>query len=59
MVLRNRMMDLAPGEIVKVVATDPSTNRDFSNFCRFLNHEMLDSTTEDDVYTYWIKKGGG
>lgn len=59
MVLRNKMMDMSPGEVVKVVATDPSTSWDFANFCKFLKHEMLDQTEEDDVYTYWIRKGGG
>jgi len=58
MVLRNKMMDMAPGQVVKVAATDPSTEWDFVNFCRFLNHEMLEQHTEDDVYTYWIRKGG-
>lgn len=59
MVLRNRIMDMEPGQVVKVVATDPSTSWDFANFCKFLKHEMLDKTAEDDVYTYWIRKGGG
>ncbi len=58
MVLRNRMIDMRPGEIVKVVATDPSTSWDFANFCRFLNHELLDEQSENDIYTYWIRKGG-
>ncbi|MDZ7686173.1 MAG: sulfurtransferase TusA family protein [Gammaproteobacteria bacterium] len=59
MVLRNRIMDMEPGQIVKVVATDPSTSWDFANFCKFLNHEMVEQAAEDDVYTYWIRKGGG
>lgn len=57
MVVRNKMMDMSPGQVVKVVATDPSTSWDFRNFCKFLNHELLKEETEGDQYLYWIKKG--
>jgi TusA-related sulfurtransferase len=40
-----------------VLATDPSTSWDFENFCRFMNHEMLDKTESESGYQYWIKKG--
>ena len=40
MILRNRVREMRPGERVRVVATDPSTTRDFRNFCRFLGHAL-------------------
>ena len=57
MVVRNKMMDMASGDVVKVVATDPSTSWDFVKYCKFLNHELLHQEQTDSVYTYWIKKG--
>lgn len=57
MVVRNRMMDMSSGQVVKILATDPSTSWDFANFCRFLNHELLQEEQSDDLYTYWIRKG--
>lgn len=57
MVVRNRMMDMASGEIIRVTATDPSTTWDFPNFCRFLNHELVHQDTDGDEYTFWIRKG--
>ena len=57
MVVRNKMMDMASGQIVKVIATDPSTSWDFANFCRFLHHELMREESSDDTYTYWIRKG--
>ena len=57
MVVRNKMMDMASGEVVKIIATDPSTSWDFRNFCKFLNHELLHEETRDDTYYYWIRKG--
>ena len=35
MVVRNKMMDMESGEIIMVIATDPSTSWDFPNFCKF------------------------
>lgn len=57
MVVRNRMMDMASGEIIKVVATDPSTSWDFPKFCKFLNHELIHEESDEKEYRYWIKKG--
>ncbi|MFP6807961.1 MAG: sulfurtransferase TusA [Pseudomonadales bacterium] len=57
MVVRNKLMDMAPGEVVKVVATDPSTSWDFPNFCKFLSHELLHHEQIDNCYFYWIRKG--
>ena len=47
MVVRNRMMDMQSGEIVKVTATDPSTSWDFPKFCNFLGHELLHRQPDD------------
>jgi len=57
MIVRNKIMDMQSGEVVKVLATDPSTSWDFPNFCRFLNHELVDQKEEDGQYLYWIRKG--
>ncbi|MEJ6670097.1 MAG: sulfurtransferase TusA [Pseudomonadales bacterium] len=57
MLLRNKVRDMAAGEVIKILATDPSTSWDFDNFCRFMNHEMLAKTESETGYQYWIKKG--
>lgn len=51
MVIRNRMMDMQSGEIVKVTATDPSTSWDIPKFCNFLGHELLHSVDATDGET--------
>lgn len=56
MLVRNRIRDLQSGETLHILATDPSTERDLSNFCRFMNHEMIASTQTNDIYEFWIKK---
>jgi len=57
MLVRNKMMDLNSGDVVEVIATDPSTSWDFPNFCRFLNHELLCAEQADGRYRYLIRKG--
>ncbi|MGV8604628.1 sulfurtransferase TusA, partial [Pseudomonas aeruginosa] len=39
MMLHNKVRDLEPGALLKVLATDPSTRRDIPKFCVFLSHE--------------------
>ncbi len=56
MMLHQAMNDAKVGEVVYVIATDPSTERDITNFCHFLGHELLRFDTSDGKYFYWIKK---
>lgn len=55
MMLHNAVRDLQPGDVLKVVATDPSTQRDIPKFCQFLSHELLQQSEEDGCFYYWIQ----
>jgi len=54
--LHNKVRDLPAGEVLKVIATDPSTQRDIPKFCVFLGHELVDQQADDGTYLYWIRK---
>jgi len=56
MLLHNRIRKMASGDIVKLCATDPSTERDITRFCDFLNHPLLHWQQQSDEYVFWIKK---
>ncbi|MFT2111446.1 sulfurtransferase TusA [Marinomonas sp. 2405UD68-3] len=56
MMLHVEMRKLKGGEMLKVLATDPSTTRDIPKFCQFLGHTLEKSEQDDDLYTYWIIK---
>ena len=56
MLLHNVIRDMSPGDVVKVVATDPSTRRDIPKFCQFLGHELLQQEESDGQYLYWLRK---
>lgn len=58
MLLHKAVREVAPGDYVEVVATDPSTRRDVPNFCEFLGHELVLQDECDGTYVFHIRKGG-
>ncbi|AWM79296.1 sulfurtransferase TusA [Gammaproteobacteria bacterium ESL0073] len=58
MLLHNKIRDLPAGRLLKVIATDPSTQRDIPKFCNFLDHQLIDQQQTDETYYYWIRKKG-
>ena len=44
MLLHNKIRAMASGECVRVLATDPSTQRDIPKFCNFLGHTLLEQS---------------
>lgn len=62
MLVRNRMRELVAGQCLRVLATDPTTTRDLTNFCRFMGHEMVLADTESFPETgqlvYVMRKDG-
>lgn len=56
MLLHNQIRDMQVGEVLKLVATDPSTSRDVPKFCVYLGHELVHSAQIGDEYIYLIRK---
>ena len=56
MMLHNTIEDIAVGRVVEILATDPSTQRNFLKFCTFLGHEMLASEELEGEYRFLIRK---
>ncbi len=57
MVVRNKVREIKSGESLRIVATDPTTVRDFTNFCRFLGHELTIIEGDTEEFEYVIRKG--
>ena len=57
MMLHNAVRKMKAGEILEVIATDPSTQRDIPKFCAFLGHELLAHKEVDGKFFYHLKKG--
>ncbi|MGO1295944.1 MAG: sulfurtransferase TusA [Vibrio sp.] len=57
MMVRKTIRNMQDGETLLVKADDPSTTRDIPSFCRFMDHQLVDSQTEELPYLYLIQKG--
>ena len=57
MVLRKAVRKMQIGEQIKVIADDPSTTRDIPSFCRFMDHHLIESQSNEKPYSYVIEKG--
>lgn len=55
MLMHNKVRDMASGQVLKVIATDPATTRDVPKFCQFLGHELLSQREENGHYFYFIR----
>lgn len=56
MMLHSKMDELVVDELLEVLATDPSTQRDINRFCQFLGHELLEMSEQQGEYRFVIKK---
>ena len=56
MMLHNAVRDMGAGELLEVLATDPSTQRDIPRFCEFLGHELVETASGEGEFRYLIRK---
>jgi tRNA 2-thiouridine synthesizing protein A len=55
---RKALRDVAAGDVLTVLATDPSAVKDFKAFCEETAHAFVDSSQDGEVYAISIRKGG-
>lgn len=53
---KRALKDIAVGDTIRVVATDPGSVKDFDSFCRTTGNELLESNLNDGVYSFLIRK---
>lgn len=47
---------LPPGGTLEVIATDPGAVKDFAAFSRTTGHELLEQSTEGNVYRFILRR---
>lgn len=56
---RKRLMALAPGQVLRVLADDPAALVDIPHFCAEQGHDLVDRTElAHPAYAYEIRRGG-
>jgi tRNA 2-thiouridine synthesizing protein A len=53
---KKALAEMAAGEVLKVVSTDPGSNRDFRAFCKQTGNELLGQQTIDKDYIHFVKR---
>lgn len=48
--------DMAVGAVLKIVATDPDTKKDFTAFSKQTGNEILSSSETGGEFIYFVKK---
>jgi len=47
---------MTDGQILRVLATDPESPKDFEVFCRQTRNELVESAQDGEVFTFWIRR---
>jgi tRNA 2-thiouridine synthesizing protein A len=53
---KKSLADMASGQVLRVIATDPGSVSDMQAFTEQTFHNILSSTTENKKYIFLIKK---
>lgn len=56
MMLHKAVREVESGQIIEVIATDPSTERDIPKFCTYLGHKLVLQEVKNELYIYQIEK---
>ena len=53
---KKALAEITAGQVLKVVATDPGSVKDFQAFCKQTGHELLSLAEGEGEFTFHIKK---
>ena len=53
---KKALADMSSGDVLKVVATDPGSVRDFQAFARQTGNELLEQSQQDAEYTHYLRR---
>lgn len=54
--LKKALSELTGGQVIKVLATDPGSVKDFQAFAKQTGNELLSQEENDGLFTYFMKK---
>lgn len=56
---KKALNELEPGALLRVIATDPGSERDFQTFSRQSGHALLEFDRKGDAFIYLLRKKDG
>ena len=53
---KKALADMRSGEVLKVLATDPGSMRDFQAFARQTGNELVEQETSNDEFIHFLRR---
>jgi tRNA 2-thiouridine synthesizing protein A len=53
---KKALADMQSGELLRIVATDPGSMRDFQAFARQTGNELVSQTTQGDEFVHLLRR---
>ncbi len=53
---KKALAEMSSGDILKVVATDPGSVRDFQAFARQTGNELLEQSSANDEFVHFLRR---
>jgi tRNA 2-thiouridine synthesizing protein A len=53
---KKALTGLDSGQVLKIIATDPGSVKDFEAFAKQTGHQLLQSESAGELFTYLIRK---
>ena len=53
---KKALADMASGDVLKVVATDPGSVRDFQAFARQTGNELVEQSSANQEYVHFLRR---
>ncbi|OGA16701.1 MAG: sulfurtransferase TusA family protein [Betaproteobacteria bacterium] len=52
---KKALAEMQSGQVLRIVATDPGSVKDFQAFCKQTGHTLLEQSEAEKVYTFHMK----
>lgn len=53
---KKALVDMTSGQVLKIIATDPGSVKDFQAFSKQTGNELLDSSEAGGEYVFYLRK---
>ena len=53
---KKKLNEILSGDIIKIICTDPGSQRDFEAFARQTGHQLIESKQESNFFQFKLKK---
>jgi len=53
---KKALNDMQSGQVLRIVATDPGSAKDFETFCKQTGNELLSQSAAEREFTFYMKR---